>query len=286
MRRFSGVVFAMLVYVQSAGANAIDWFVRDWPPVNILQGPEQGQGAYDVMLNRLIAAMPQYQHQLHISTLTMRQQMMQQQRSHCLFGLLKTPQRQTFLQFSEPVALIPNLQVVALADHPMWQLVAGQQAIDPALLFQLPLRGMLEQNRTYPDFISDHLSAFVQVSATETNLVQMLKAKRADYALEYPDRMHYLAKPDPTLKLKSMPLLGLAAVSEVYVACSMNEQAKAQIKAVNQSMLQLRKDPQYRAALLDWLTPQSRRLVQTAMEQSPLFGNVEAAVPADSTSAQ
>jgi uncharacterized protein (TIGR02285 family) len=276
----------MLVYVQSAGANAIDWFVRDWPPVNILQGPEQGQGAYDVMLNRLIAAMPQYQHQLHISTLTMRQQMMQQQRSHCLFGLLKTPQRQTFLQFSEPVALIPNLQVVALADHPMWQLVAGQQAIDPALLFQLPLRGMLEQNRTYPDFISDHLSAFVQVSATETNLVQMLKAKRADYALEYPDRMHYLAKPDPTLKLKSMPLLGLAAVSEVYVACSMNEQAKAQIKAVNQSMLQLRKDPQYRAALLDWLTPQSRRLVQTAMEQSPLFGNVEAAVPADSTSAQ
>jgi uncharacterized protein (TIGR02285 family) len=286
MRRFSGVVFAMLVYVQSAGANAIDWFVRDWPPVNILQGPEQGQGAYDVMLNRLIAAMPQYQHQLHISTLTMRQQMMQQQRSHCLFGLLKTPQRQTFLQFSEPVALIPNLQVVALADHPMWQLVAGQQAIDPALLFQLPLRGMLEQNRTYPDFISDHLSAFVQVSATETNLVQMLKAKRADYVLEYPDRMHYLAKPDPTLKLKSMPLLGLAAVSEVYVACSMNEQAKAQIKAVNQAMLQLRKDPQYRAALLDWLTPQSRRLVQTAMEQSPLFGNVEAAVPADSTSAQ
>lgn len=278
--------FGLLACGHSAVAETMDWYVRDWPPVNILQGPEQGRGAYDLMLNQLMAALPQYKHQLHISSLTMRQQMMQQQKSHCLFGLLKTPQRQTFLQFSEPVALIPNLQVVALANHPLWQQLQAQQVIDPAWLFQQSLRGMLEQNRSYPDQINDHLQEFVQVSATETNLAQMLKAKRADFVVEYPDRMHYLAKSDPALKLKSMPLLGLAAVSEIYVACSMNEQAKAQIKAVNHAMQTLRNDPKYRAALFESLTPQSRQLVERTMAQSPLFGSGGTAVPASSARGQ
>ena len=78
MFRFGVWLFGSFACVQSALADTMDWFIRDWPPVNILQGPQQGQGAYDVMLQRLMLALPQYQHQLHVSTLTMRQQMMQQ----------------------------------------------------------------------------------------------------------------------------------------------------------------------------------------------------------------
>ncbi|MDZ7871204.1 MAG: TIGR02285 family protein [Rheinheimera sp.] len=266
--------------LQTALADTMDWFIRDWPPVNILQGPQQGQGAYDVMLHRLMLALPQYDHQLHLSTLTMRQQMMQQEKSHCLFGLLKTPQRQTFLQFSEPVAVIPNLQLVARADHPMWQQMQRRQAVDLTWLFGQSWRGMVEEHRTYPSPIAEHLTEFVQVSATETNLVQMLKANRVDYVIEYADRMHYLAQATPGLKLRALPLQGLPVVTEVYVACSISEQAKAQIKAVNQALHQLRGDPQYRAALLDWLTPESRQLIKNYMARSPMFDNISQAAPA------
>lgn len=271
MYRLGVWLFGSLACVHSALADTMDWFIRDWPPVNILQGPQQGQGAYDVMLNRLIAALPQYDHRLHISTLTMRQQMMQQQKSHCLFGLLKTPQRQTFLQFSEPVAVIPNLQLVARADHPLWRQLQGQSAVDLNWLFGQTSRGMVEQQRTYPPQIAEHLAELLQVSAADTQLVQMLKANRADYVLEYADRMHYLAQDFPEIQLKALPLSGLPAVTEVYVACSINERAKAQIKAVNQALVGLRHDPQYRAALLDWLSPASRQLIKTYMAQSPLF---------------
>ncbi|WP_157836319.1 TIGR02285 family protein [Rheinheimera texasensis] len=271
MYRLGVWLFGLLAIAHSALADTMDWFIRDWPPVNILQGPQQGQGAYDVMLNRLIAALPQYDHQLHISTLTMRQQMMQQQKSHCLFGLLKTPQRQTFLQFSEPVAVIPNLQLVARADHPLWRQLEGKNAVDLSWLFGQAWRGMVEQHRTYPAPISEHLNEFIQVSATETNLAQMLKANRADYVLEYADRMHYLAQDFPDIQLKALPLLGLPAVTEVYVACSINEHAKEQIKAVNQALQQLRQDPQYRSALLDWLSPDSRVLIKNYMARSPIF---------------
>lgn len=271
MYRLGVWLFGALAIAHSALADTMDWFIRDWPPVNILQGPQQGQGAYDVMLHRLIAALPQYEHQLHISTLTMRQQMMQQQKSHCLFGLLKTPQRQTFLQFSEPVAVIPNLQLVARADHPLWRQLQGQSAVDLSWLFGQSWHGMVEQQRTYPPQIAEHLPELLQVSATDTQLVQMLKANRADYVLEYPDRMFYLAQHYPELALKTLPLSGLPAVSEVYVACSISDRAKAQIKAVNQALAVLRHDPQYRAALLDWLSPSSRLLIKNYMAQSPLF---------------
>lgn len=280
MRGLGMWLFGCVVCLQSALADTMDWYIRDWPPVNILHGAQQGQGAYDVMLNRLIAAMPQYEHQLHISTLTMRQQMMQQQKAHCLFGLLKTPQRQTFLQFSEPVAVIPNLQLVALAGHPIWQQLQGKSAIELSWLFGLAWRGMVEENRTYPPSITEHLAKLLQVSATDTNLVQMLKAGRADFVLEYADRMHYLAQQYPGTELRALPLQGLPAVSEIFVACSISEQAKTQIKAVNQALHQLRIDPQYRAALLDWLTPESRQLIKQYMAQSPLFGNVSQVVPA------
>jgi uncharacterized protein (TIGR02285 family) len=270
-------LLAVLSSVTTAQADSIDWYIRDWPPVNILQGPMLGQGAYDVMLNRLIAAMPQYEHRLHISTLTMRQQMMQQHISHCLFGLLKTPQRQSFLQFSEVVAAIPNLQLVARADHPLWQQLQGSAEVDLDWLFQQTWRGMVEQQRTYPAPIAAHLPEMMQVSATETDLVQMLNANRADYVLEYADRMHYLAQQKPGTPLRSIALKGLPRVSEVYVACSINEQSRAQIKAVNQALQELRRDPQYRAALLDWLSPASRQLIKHYMDHSPLFQLKDAA---------
>lgn len=271
MRGLGVWLFGLLACVQVADADTIDWYVRDWPPVNILQGPERGQGAYDVMLNRLIAALPQYQHQQYVSSLTMRQQMMQQQRPHCLFGLLKSPQRQTFLQFSEPAAIIPNLQLTARADHPLWQQIQNRSVVELSWLFAQPWQGMVEENRTYPAPIAANLQRFVQVSATDTNLAQMLKINRADYVLEYPDRMHYLAKNQADLQLRTIALSGIPPIVEIFVACSMNKQAKAQISAVNQALRQLRLDPQYQAALLDWLTPQSKQLVKQYMAQSPWF---------------
>ena len=273
---------AMFSLLPTAQADKIDWYVRDWPPINILQGPQQGQGAYDVMLHRLMAAMPQFEHQLHVSSLTMRQQMMQQQISHCLFGLLKTPQRQTFLQFSEVVAAIPNLQLVARADHPIWQQLQGSTAVDIDWLFQQTWRGMVEQQRTYPAPIAAHLPEMIQVAATETDLVQMLHNNRADYVLEYPDRMHYLAQQKPSVPMRTMALSGLPIVAEVYVACSISEHSKAQIKAVNQALQQLRRDPQYRSALLDWLSPASRQLIKTYMDSSPLFRQPDAAATSGS----
>ena len=251
--------------------SQIDWFVRDWPPVNITQGPEQGQGAYDVMLNMLTAGLPQYRHTLHLSTLTMRQQMMQQQIPHCLFGLLKTAQRQTFLRFSDPIAAIPNLHVVALADHPLWQSLAQHNSASVVALSQQKWRGLAEQGRTYPVPLDRLSQDFLLVTATDTPLLQLLQAGRADYLLEYPDRVHYLARQQPALRIRSLPVSELPALAEIYVACSLTEASKQQIGDINQRLNELRQTDSFRQALLQRLSPSSQQLIEGYMRDSVWF---------------
>jgi hypothetical protein len=48
---------------------------------------------------------------------------------------------------------------------------------------------------------------------------------------------------------------------------------------VNAALQQLRFDPQYRAALLDWLTPESRHLIKNYMAKSPMFSNITQVAP-------
>lgn len=274
IRRFIAGLSGSLFYSSMALAQApaqIDWFVRDWPPVNIVEGPLQGQGAYDVMLNMLTAGLPQYRHSLHLSSLTMRQQMMQQQIPHCLFGLLKTAQRQTFLRFSDPIIAIPNLQIVALADHPIWQQIGTEDSVSASWLAEQKLLGLAEQGRTYPAPLDALSKNFLLVTATETPLLQLLQAGRADYLLEYPDRVHYLARQYPQLRWRAMPVAELPAVTEVYVACSLTEQSKIQISDINQRLTELRQTDAFRQALLRWLSPGSRPLVEQYLQQSNWF---------------
>lgn len=267
----AGLLWCCLHSATALAEGQIDWFVRDWPPVNIVEGPLQGQGAYDLMLNMLTAGLPQYRHSLHLSSLTMRQQMMQQHIPHCLFGLLKTTQRQTFLRFSDPIIAIPNLQIVALADHPIWQQLAAEQSVSVRWLAERKLLGLAEQGRTYPAPLDTLSKDFLLVTATETPLLQLLQAGRADYLLEYPDRVHYLARQYPQLRWRSMPVAELPVVTEVYVACSLTEQSKTQISDINQQLTVLRQNDAFRQALLRWLSPGSRPLVEQYLQQSNWF---------------
>lgn len=266
----------------AAAQSQLDWYIRDWPPVNILTGPQRGQGAYDLMLSQLINALPQYQHQLHYSSLTMRQQMMHQQLPHCLFGLLKTPQRQTFLRFSEPLAAIPNLHFIARADHPLWQQLTGQTTVSSDWLARQPLQGLAEQGRTYPAPLDKLASRLMQVTATETPLLQLLAMGRADYLLEFPDRAHFLAE-QQRQQFRSMPITELPPLTEVYVACSLNKASKQHIDDINQVLAVLRQQPAWRQALLRWLSPGSQQLVREYMRQSIWFDGQAEAVPAHQT---
>ena len=252
-------------------AIAIDWYVRDWPPYNIQQGPQAGQGSFDLMLAQLIEALPQYQHRQLLSTLTKREQMMQQNLPHCLFGALKSPERQEKMLFSDIAFYSAALRLVALSDHPLWQSAEADDTLELSTLFQQPWNGMVEQKRLYPTKIQQHAGKLLQVSATTTDLVAMLKAGRADYVVEFPDRVHWLASQHPAVSLRYARIAGETPVVPIYVACQKSPQAAGQIAAINQALQHLRRSPAYQQAWLHGLREQSRQELQQAVADDPLF---------------
>ncbi len=264
-------LFGLLLCCLSWRVLAIDWYVRDWPPFNIQQGPDAGQGSYDQMLAQLIAALPQYPHRQQFATLTKRQQLMQQNVPHCLFGVLKSPERQKKMLFSDIAFYSPALRVAALAEHPLWQSTHAGASIELASLLQQAWRGMVEYKRLYPQNVQQYAGELLQVSDNSTDLVAMLKAGRADYVVEYPDRLHYLAQSHPSVALRYARLQGEPPVVPVYIACQNTPAAAAQIQAINLALQQLRTKTEYQQAWLQLLSEQSRQELRLAMAQDPWF---------------
>lgn len=264
-------LFGLMLCCPIWQAVAIDWYVRDWPPFNMQQGPDAGQGSYDLMLGQLVAALPQYQHRQFFATLVKRQQLMQQDVPHCLFGVLKSKERQEKMLFSDIAFYSPALRLVALADHPLWQANNAGAAIELSTLLQQPWTGMVEYKRLYPSHIQQYTGKLLQVTDSSTDLVAMLKAGRADYVVEYPDRIHWLASQHPTVSLRYARLAGEAPVVPVYAACQKSAQAAEQIAAINTALQQLRRSPAYQQAWLHQLRDVSRQELQLQMARDPLF---------------
>lgn len=268
---FKRALMLLMLCCPAWQAIAIDWYVRDWPPFNIQQGPQAGQGSFDLMLAQLIEALPQYQHRQLLSTLTKREQLMQQNLPHCLFGALKSPERQEKMLFSDIAFYSAALRLVALSDHPLWQSAEADDALELSTLFQQPWNGMVEQKRLYPTKIQQHAGKLLQVSATTTDLVAMLKVGRADYVVEFPDRVHWLASKHSDVSLRYARIAGETPVVPVYVACQKSPQAVGQIAAINQALQHLRRSPAYQQAWLLGLREQSRQELQQAVADDPLF---------------
>ena len=264
-------LLGLMLYCPVWQAVAIDWYVRDWPPFNIQQGPEAGLGSYDLMLTQLVNALPQYQHRQLFATLVKRQQLMQQEVPHCLFGVLKSPARQAKMLFSDIAFYSPALRLVALADHPLWQVSQAGAEIKLADVLQQPWTGMLEYKRLYPPHIQQNAGKLLQVTDNDTDLVGMLKAKRADYVVEYPDRIRWLAQKHPTVPLRYARLAGEDVAVPVYVACQKTAEAPGQIAAINQVLRQLRHTPVYQQAWLRHLSEASRQELKLHIAKDPLF---------------
>lgn len=262
---------AAAVAAEPATGAPIFWYVRDWPPFNIQQGPAAGSGSYDLMLRQLIAAMPQFRHQVQLASLVKRQQLMQNNKAHCVFGVLKSPERERLMWFSDIAFYSPALKIVARADHQLWQQLPTEGGIDLATLLQLPWTGMLEYQRRYAAQVERAASKLLQVTDSASNLVALLKAGRADYIIEYPDRIAYLATEHPDLTLRYVHLRGEPVAIPVYVACQKTAGGRQHIDAVNQALRQLKPTAAYQQAWLTGLSPLSQDELKAWIRQDATF---------------
>lgn len=257
------------------------WLHTDWPPHQIVSGPFQGQGTFDLLQQQLKAAMPQFDHQQRLVSLARLEQMFQQQdETVCTIGTLYSAERAQTRLFSAPIAVGAALAVGYLPGkltlHPSMQKEGANIA---ELAQDKSLVGAYQANRLYPAQMQQLLqqgdsNLSSQAFTSEVNAAALLGSNRVDYVIEYPERMQYyshlLVQP---VVLEYRAIAGANVASVTHVACTFGEVGEAAIAAVNQALPTLWQSPAYLEAMHRWHDDSSRQRLQpdVAAQQAALM---------------
>ncbi len=258
-------------------AEQLTWLIRDWPPAYISQGPLQGQGTFDLLTQDLIRELPQFNHQLQLTSLSAREQKMQLEKPYCFFGAIKTPEREQFLHFSNIAFLTHGVKLFMLAGSPLNLKLPATSHVDlVTLMQQQDVVGITEKKRTYPaavqKLISSNRLALVDVNESSTNILQMLAQKRADYLIEFQDRVEYLAHNMPSkVALSQREIKGETLIEPVYVACRKSPGALQHIEAINVALAKLRPTEAYQQHMVRWTSETSKAQMQQTIAEHPAF---------------
>ncbi len=268
------LLFTASLTLGVSAAPKITWLQTDWPPHQIVSGPFQGQGTFDLLQQQLIAALPQFRHQSRLVSLARVEQLfLQQQPGICAVGTLYSAQRAASRLFSTPMAVGPALAVVHLATHPgMTQAGADALEINP-LAQHAGLVGAYQPNRYYPPVVmqaiqqpSSNLTS--QTFTSELNAAQLLQTGRVDYVIEYPERMQYynslLSQP---VALQHSAIVGADIASVSYVTCTAGKAGEQAIAAIDKALRQLWRSADYQTAMRRWLDDAAWQRLSPQLEQ-------------------
>lgn len=266
----------LLLLAGSAYAKPpLTWLQTDWPPHQIVSGPFHGQGTFDLLLQQLSNAMPQFEHQTRLVNLArLEQAFLLKEPALCALGTLYSEQRAQNRLFSTPLAVGPALAVGyitgKLTTHPAMQ---DDGADMQKLALDNALTGAYQPNRLYPEVIAallrhpnSNLSSHAFTS--EINAAGLLAGNRVDYVVEYPERMQYYNQLLPqAAMLEHRAIVGANLASVSYITCSTDDVGQAAIAAVNNLLPALWQQPEYTDAIQRWLDDSARRRLSTDLEK-------------------
>lgn len=232
----------------AAASPPIRWLLLDFVPYHVIDGPKQGTGLRDQYLSALSKRLPEYQHQLEISSTERIFQAMQAGQPVCTLSLLKVPEREAYTRFaSEPYFVqLPPVLIARRAYAPPggWKkrpggdvsladlLRSGEVKVGtlPKRRYGQALDDILKQSRAaHPDQVLD----FGEYGLL-SGLLHTLSRKRFDVTLGYAIEVEQLRKTQTSpADFQFVALAEAPALIPTYVACSQTAWGRQVIQAID-----------------------------------------------------
>jgi uncharacterized protein (TIGR02285 family) len=267
------------------------WLQADWPPHQIVNGPYQGQGTFDLLQQQLQAVMPQFEHKFRLVSLArLEQAFLQQEAGNCALGALYSELRAGSRLYSKPLALHPALAIGFVSGKLSRHSAIQSEGVNlNVLALDSTLTGAYQPNRLYPPAITQmlqragsNLNRYALTS--ELNAVALLASGRIDYVVEYPERLQYYNSVLPqAVSLEHRAIIGANTASVSYVACTKDAIGQAAIAAVNQALYGLWQQAEYLQAMQRWLDERTRRRLNTDLQRLQQSALVQFESEADKT---
>lgn len=262
--------------------SAVTWLMPDYPPVTIVQGPHKGQGYADIFLRYFIERTPEFRHTVEASSMSRVFGLMQQGQPACHPSLLKTKEREAYVDFSDPVEFVLPHHIVVRSDRAAR--LAPYRNTDGAvdvvrLLKDSSLVMTYQEKRGYPAIVSEAFKAgagqkhIIQTSADDEGPFRQLAGGWVDYIITYPDEVHWFAKllnlPEST-KFAYFPIAGLPEYALGHVGCTKGPWGRKIVERVNEVVARAGSRPVWIEAASNLLDPAAaKRFEEVYARNSP-----------------
>jgi len=268
-----------------AETPTVNWQMPDYPPVIIANGPYQGSGYADVFLHYFIQRTPELKHVVEYSSMSRVFGLMKQGQPVCEPSLLKTAEREQYVDFSGPVEFVLSHHLVVRSDR-IARLAAYRDATGAVeigrLMRDTSLITVRQEKRGYPPVVLNAMTAaagqknLIQTSDDDDGPFHQLASGWVDYIITYPDEINWFSK---KLKLPQavsfvyLPIAGLPEYTVGYVGCTKGPWGEKIVQRVNQIVAKAGKRPPWIDAEVRWLDPDAARRYEDAYTRHSPFSN-------------
>ena len=257
------VITIVLSFPLSANENSVNkgdtifWQTYHSPPGTILTGPNEGTGFIQQVLKIIIEKLPEYEHEMMLTTLARAIIDIKYEKLSCHPALFKTAEREKFMYFSK-----------VMMAHPTNRIIAKKGFFDDFLRDGwIDLREITEykditfaliKGRAYTPEIDRDLAQYLNkdnvffMSNTDLSpTFQMLELGRVDATIAYQFEFNYYTHNghNPKQRYDIYPILGAPLFTTGHVACPKNEWGKMIITKINAVLEKLKPTKAYKDAL-------------------------------------
>jgi len=261
---------ALLATAAAAHADTIRWVAQDVPPhFSFYQGhaprslAELGHGEVDGFMRVLLARMPQFKHEFVEASTARYEAASRSGETLCSTLHVRTPARAGWLYFSHlyPPLMSREIHVIVRRDA-LAQIAQGAPADGRVVLADLlkrrDLNLLLARDRAFGPQIDKALAGEVvprlAVGAQlSSQLLDMLRAGRMDYTLEYPSVVNdYLKRVGDPEALVALPVAEGRSTLLATVSCSRTPAGRRHIEAIDAAVRALAQEPDRAAWVREW----------------------------------
>lgn len=216
--------------VRAADLPEVDWYVFDFPPIYILNGPNAGSGTADARLRQIMAGLDGFEHKRVVASPARLMTDILVKDAVCSITLLRTPEREASLLFARHFYRLETSRVLVRPDRRdvISRYVDADGRLDlEAMRQDTELVGVYAGQRSYTGAIDHYLKErgsdpgrLMRVDSPR-GAFGMLKLGRADYTFGYGYELRYFNETEgQSLKLEALPAQGDPLSVDGGMACS------------------------------------------------------------------
>ncbi|WP_177208061.1 TIGR02285 family protein [Pseudoalteromonas denitrificans] len=255
---FNFIFFIFIGFSIESLSNTITWQVNHAPPVTILKGEYKDQGFLDKILELIISELPQYRHEIIVSSMARSIFDLKKQKNVCLPALFATDERKRYMTFSKSSIAHPSHRIIFNNNKilPFEKTIALDD-----LLSQEDYTLGLDKGRSFGNKIdaiinkySSQTNIHLQSSDSPNQLLQMVKIGRIDYTIAYPFKVSYYNKYNHLNKnnFKQYKMLDASQYVIGRVACPKNPWGEKVIADIDVVLKNIKSSPLYFKKMGSW----------------------------------